>query len=466
MKNYVIIAAILLLILSMPSKADQSGSGSDVELLKAQMERLQKDFEQMLKSYQAEISDLKSDIRRLENELDNQRVLDISEEAISYEDLYDEVPAGGYQAVASASGQGLWQSFNPDISVIGDILGQYSSHENDGDRPDDEFLFRELELDISGVLDPFARADVVIGIHKEFEEEEHEEHEGEEEEEHEHESPRSGHAHDHGYTVDIEEAYLTTLSLPHSLQARVGRMRERFGKVNTTHLHALPWVDYPLVIKNYFGDEGLIGDGAEISWLAPTDDYLELVYEVFNNSNGTSFAGEEYDDFVHLAHAKSLFDFSDTTTLELGGTLATAPNDDSHGKNRTWLEGLDLTLKWRPLEEGLYKGLTWQSELLLSQKDTHEGQVDSWGMYSSLEYQFARRWKTAFRYDYSEFPDFENFREHGLSAYLTFMQSEFVFWRFGYMFVDRNFDDPVDDDEHLLWVQLDFGLGPHRAHQY
>jgi len=238
------------------------------------------------------------------------------------------------------------------------------------------------------VLDPFARADVVVAIHREFEHGEHEHEDGEEE--HEHESPRSD-VHEHGYTVHIEEAYLTALSLPYGLQARAGRIREQFGKTNPIHLHALPWFDYPLVTKNYFGPEGLMGDGAEISWLAPTENYLELVYEIFNNSNESSFAGEEYDDFVHLVHVKNLFDFSDTTTLELGGTVATAPNDGGHGGSRTWLEGIDLTLKWRPLEEGLYKGLAWQSELLLSQKDTHEGEIDTWGMYSSLEYQFAKR---------------------------------------------------------------------------
>jgi len=350
------------------------------------------------------------------------------------------------------------------------VLAQYTDHENDGDRPDDEFIFRELEINFSGVLDPFARADVVVGIHKDFAHHEHDDEENGDDHEHEHACegrPECEHAHD--YAIDVEEAYLTTLSLPHGLQARVGRMRERFGKVNAIHMHALPSVDYPLVIKNYFGGHGLVGDGAELSWLAPTRHYLELVYEVFNNSNGSSFAGEHHDDLVHLAHAKNLFELSDSSTIEFGGTIATGPNDDGHGGSRTWLEGLDLTYKWRPLEEGLYKGLSWQSEVLFSQKDTHEGEMDTWGMYSSLEYRLGRRWKTALRYDYSEFPDCEKLHEHGYSAYLTFLQSEYVFWRFGYLFVDRNFDDPVDsgqEDEHLLWVQLNFGLGPHRAHAY
>ncbi|MBI4830741.1 MAG: hypothetical protein HY801_04135 [Candidatus Lindowbacteria bacterium] len=203
-----------------------------------------------------------------------------------------------------------------------------------------------------------------------------------------------------------------------------------------------------------------------MSWLAPTEHYLEFAYEIFNNDNDSSFAGGDHDDVVHLAHAKNLLELSDATTIEVGGTLATAPNNGGHGANRTWLEGMDLTVKWLPPEKSLYRGLTWQTEALLSQKDAAEGEQDTWGLYSSLEYRLSRRWKAAARYDYSEFPDFEDLREKGYSAYLTFIQSEFVFWRLGYMFVDRNFSDPVDEDEHLVWLQLNFGLGAHRAHEY
>jgi len=458
------IIALLALLVCPPALAQEAASSAEVELLRVELEQFRKELHHLREQHEKEVVELRGRIRELADELEIQLVSREARGEILDEGFHEAVSPEAYQAPAP-SGRGLWQSFNPDISVIGDMVGHVTSHENEhehgSERPDDEFIFRELELNFSGTLDPFARADVVVAIHREFGHEE----DGEEQEDHEHESPRT-HAHEHGYVVDIEEAYLTTLSLPHGLQARAGRIRERFGKVNPTHLHALPWVDYPLVIKNYFGPEGLVGDGAELSWLAPTRNYLELVYEIFNNSNESSFAGEEYDDVVHLARANSLFDLSDTTTLELGGTVATAPNDNGHGGNRTWLEGVDLTMKWRPLEEGLYKGLAWQSELLLSQKDTDEGEIDTWGAYSSLEYQFDRRWKTALRYDYSEFPDFENFRERGISTYLTFMQSEYVFWRLGYMFVDRNFHDPEEEDEHIFWVQLDFGLGPHRAHAY
>jgi hypothetical protein len=459
MKRCLLVPLLIFFFLARASAAAAETHESQLQELQDQIKSLTDTLNQIQASHQEQVQALQSQIEELKQELKLQRRETEEAPEIVYEGIV-EAPSWDPALPSQPGAPPVWQSFNPDISVIGDFLGQYTSHENEGDRPDDEFIFRELEIDFSGMLDPYARADVVVSVERHFEEEDEHEHEDE------HEGPR-GHAHSHGFAVDLEEAYLTALTLPYGLQARVGRMREPFGKVNQVHLHALPWVNYPLMIQNYFGDHGLIGDGVEVTWLAPTSHYLELIYDLFNNSNDSAFAGEEYDDFVHLFRAKNLFALSDSATLELGGTFATAPNDSGHGGSRTWLEGADLTLKWIPPGASLYKGLVWQSEVLLSQKDTEErGQQDTWGMYSSLDYRFARRWTAALRYDYSEFPDFEEFQEHGYSAYLTFLQSEYVFWRLGYMFIDRNFADPVDEDEHLLWVQLDFGLGPHRAHQY
>ncbi|RJP22139.1 MAG: hypothetical protein C4520_08775 [Candidatus Abyssobacteria bacterium SURF_5] len=456
MRTGILFLLVMILFLP-PARTLEAAQDSDLEALRGQVQELRNALEQFRRQHDQEVDTLEQKIQDLTGQLEAERAVRAEEPDIVYEEFYEPPPV--YSPTASAQSLSL-QSFNPDISVIGDFLAQYTSHENEGDRPDDEFIFRELEVNFSGVLDPFARADVTIAVEKEFEEHSHEE------ESHEHDTPGAA-AHEHGFAIDLEEAYLTALTLPYGLQARAGRMREEFGKVNPLHLHALPWVDYPLMIQNYFGGHGLIGDGFEVSWLAPTDHYLELVYGVFNNSNQSSFAGEDYDDFAHLVHMKNLFEINESTTFELGATAATAPNDEGHGGSRTWLEGIDLTLRWLPPQRALYHGLTWQTEFLLSQKDNEErGEQDTWGMYSSLGYRFARRWEGALRYDYSEFPDFEEFHEKGYSAYLTFLQSEYVFWRLGYMFIDRNFADPLDEDEHLLWVQLNFGLGPHRAHEY
>jgi len=334
--------------------------------------------------------------------------------------------------------QGAVQSFNPDISLNVDFLAGYSSRE--GVEREDGFFFRELELGFSGAVDPYTRADIITTI-----------------------SRANGE-----FKADLEEGYLTFLQLPHGLQARLGQFRSEFGRANPIHLHALPWIDYPLVIQRYFGKEGLSGAGGELSWLVPNpwNKYISLTYEIFNNDNDTLFAGSESDDFVHLARLKTFHDLSPASNLEIGASIATAPNDHGHGGNRATIEGIDATYRWKPKGAESYRSLLWQTELMAAQSDQLFGRQNTWGMYTAADYQFAKRWKVGLRYDFAELPQREASRENGYSAYLTFLQSEFVFWRLGYLFTDRTF--PVDGDynEHQLQLQLNYTLGAHPAHKF
>ncbi len=348
------------------------------------------------------------------------------------------------------------QNFNPEISLIADFVGHYDSRE--GGELDDQWSFRELEIGISGSVDAHSRADVFLGIHKA-----HEEHD----EEHEEREP--GHAaHGSHYEVHIEEAYLTLLDLPWDLQAKAGKFRAKFGQANTRHLHALPWVEYPLVVRNYFGPEGLAGEGVSVSWLVPNpcDKYIELTYESLRNDDGNMFAGDEADDFIHLAHLKIFHDLNADSTLEVGLSAATAPNDHGHGGRRTWMEGIDLTYKWRHPKKGLYKAFAWRTEVIAAQKELSDRQENSFGLYTAADYQFARQWAVGGRYDFSQWPENSSLHENAWSTYLTFLQSEFCSWRLGYQYSRRNFDVGGSPDDHQMFLQLSFGLGPHRAHKY
>ena len=408
-----------------------------LEALEDRHARERREFEQTLSELRAEIDHLKG--QGLAAEL-TEEVGGVDEED-ELDDLLQELSGEGVPAEARSgfveSVGRVFQSANPDISINADFVGHYSNRE--GGEFDDEFLFRHFEIGFSGYVDPFTRADIIVGIGR---------HEGE-------------------WHTHLEEAYLTYLGLPWDLQVRAGRFRSTFGRANLRHLHALPWVEYPLVIQNYFGEEGLSGDGVGASWLIPNpwDEYLELTYEIINNDSSL-FAGAETDDFVHLAHLKSFFDLSSAATLEAGFTFATAPNDAGHGGNRTMVEGFDLTYKWRPPEAGRYKSFLWQTEVLAAQADLRGGQETSWGMYTAADYQFARRWVIGTRYDFSQMPYSSSLHEHGYSAYLTFLQSEFLYWRLGYQYTDRNFRVHGDKQEHEVFLQCNFSLGIHPAHAY
>ena len=402
-----------------------------VDALEARHAREREEYEQTILEMKGELDELKGKLAEPEPESQEDEL-----ESLLQELSEAGAPAGERPGLVESVGR-AFQSSNPDISVNADFVGHYSNRE--GGTLDDEFLFRHFEIGFSGNIDPYTRADIFVGIGR----------------------------HDGEWHTHLEEAYLTYLGLPWDLQVRAGRFKSTFGKANPQHLHALPWVEHPLVIQNYFGHEGLSGDGMGVSWLVPNpwDKYIELTYEVINNDSSL-FAGAETDDFVHLAHLKNFFDLSDASTLEAGFTFATAPNDEGHGGNRTMVEGFDLTYKWRPPEAGRYKSFLWQTEVLAAQADLRGGQETTWGMYTAADYQFARRWVLGTRYDFSQMPYSSSLREHGYSAYLTFLQSEYLYWRLGYQYTDRNFRVHGDLGEHELFLQCNFSLGTHPAHEY
>lgn len=115
--------------------------------------------------------------------------------------------------------------FNPDIAVIGDVLGASGPN---AVSPDPALALHESEVSFQAVVDPYARADFFLSFGEEG--------------------------------VNIEEGFLTLTSLPGGLLTKVGKMRAAFGKVNGLHNHMLPWADRPLVVTNLLGGEDGIND--------------------------------------------------------------------------------------------------------------------------------------------------------------------------------------------------------------
>ncbi|MGB7580999.1 MAG: hypothetical protein WBL85_00940 [Sedimentisphaerales bacterium] len=340
------------------------------------------------------------------------------------------------------------QSSNPDISAIGDFIF-HGGPTPRGETPDTiaasktaKAQLREVEFGFSSPVDPYGRADLILSIERQD---------------------------DGSYSPDIEEGYFTYTDLPYDLQARFGKFYSVFGKANTFHTHAMPWVDRPNVIRKFFGEEGLNDGGGEISWLVPNpwDNYMQLTFDLQNNGNDAMFAGDEAHSLMYVTHLKNFFDLDRSSSIEVGESFATGDNDaNTNGGHRSNVEGLDLTYKWRDPQYGLYKSLTWMNEILFSQKEEGDKDtVNSHGMYSSLEYQFNREWSVFGRYDYTQFPDSSRLHETSYTTGLTFHQSEFMFWRLQFEHTDGdNFAGNVNRNE--IWLQADFLIGLHPAHQY
>ncbi len=367
------------------------------------------------------------------------------------------------------------QSDDLQVGAIFDFACDYTRR-RDG-TSSHEAQLRELELSFGARLSPYVRFDAFFGAHRHEHAHHHHghEHEGDKdhEEEHHHEEcatgPLSrGYYLTRGYRLEVEEAFFTFTGLPANLTARAGKFRAAMGWANAQHPHALPWYDYPLVTRNFLGHHNLAGVGAELNWLAPWDrPYTELTYQLFRTSGESYFATENWDDRVHLVHAKNVFDLSPASTLELGASAATGHVGCGDHRRRGLLGGIDLTYKWRPVERGLYRSFAWRTELLCSRLDNEEGERQhAWGIYTAPEYQFARRWAVGARLDYSQLPDDRRLHEKGASLYITFRPNEYCFWRAGVERTTRNFEHDGAKGDTMVFLQLNFGFGAHRAHKY
>jgi len=88
-------------------------------------------------------------------------------------------------------------------------------------------------------------------------------------------------------TVSVEEAYGLVNGLANGVVPKFGRFFSGIGYLNEQHQHAWDFYDAPLAYQTFLG--GQYGtDGAQIKWLAPTDQFLEFGAEI---GNGDSFPG-------------------------------------------------------------------------------------------------------------------------------------------------------------------------------
>ncbi len=321
-------------------------------------------------------------------------------------------------------------TLNPAISVIGDFRAHYVS---DADR-NVNFEMHEVETALNSAVDPYARADFFVSIAQE----------------------------DGEFAFELEEAFLTTLSLPAQLQLKVGKFRSAFGKLNRIHPHALPFIDLPLAYTNYLGEEGLNDQGASLSWLIPNRRfYQEVVFEITRGPDESpSFAVDDGNRLLYAGRLRNFWDLTENATFEIGLSGATGRNEDG---GTTTLGGADFTYIWKPLQFNVYRTLVLQSEAIFARRTTDAGsRINSWGWYGLLRYQFARRWQATLKFDYSDTPDNASHNENATSLTLGFLTSEYQKIELGL----RTAASAEADRFYETIIRAVFVIGAHGAHEY
>jgi hypothetical protein len=338
--------------------------------------------------------------------------------------------------------------FNPDISVIGNFFGKaggVNPFEYGPADPRPAMQLDEAEVAFEAFVDPYAKAKFFLSA-----------------------SPTG---------LEVEEGYAQFVNLPIDVTAKVGKFKALFGKANTWHTHVRPWVDQPLVIHNFFGDEQLADSGISVSKVIPNSfAFVEATGEVLRGDVEDVVEHRNLNDLLYNAHLKAFKDLTEDTNLEVGGSYAhgtQAPNAFYAGGGTNQFAGIDLTYRWKPLVRGNYAGFIGRFEGIVNDRADSDRRLYGW--YASGDYQLGQRWFTGLRLDRADrhtlldstgqpvSADLQRlFTDRGLSATLTFWPSEFSQIRG--QFRRTAYGSARTVNEFLF--QLQFAIGAHGAHTF
>jgi hypothetical protein len=304
-------------------------------------------------------------------------------------------------------------------------------------------------------------------------------------------------------SIELEEAYLVSSSLPANLQVKAGQYFAAFGRQNAQHPHQWAFVDSPIILTRTFGPDGLRNLGAQVSWLAPTPFYSEATLSVMNGQGSTAFSfrnpGEPvngvnrvhgratldrnlsgFQDLLYVPRLSSSFELTANQTLVAGLSAAFGPNETAAQAN-TQIYGADLYWKWKAANsQAGFPFVSWQTEALIQRFEAGADPTPptgplpaetlrDWGFYSQVLWGFKQRWVAGLRGEYADgntgaYDPYDVFRGQRtrVSPDITFYPSEFSKIRLQY-----NYDHgELFGTEHSIWLQVEFLLGAHGAHKF
>ncbi|MEW8525812.1 MAG: TonB-dependent receptor [Candidatus Thiodiazotropha endolucinida] len=375
--------------------------------------------------------------------------------------------------------------FNPDISLILD--GRFGAFDNESDyelpgfmlggeagRGEEGFHLGHNELAISANVDDLFYGKLTAAIA---------DHEGDTE-------------------VELEEAFIETAALGNGVNIKAGRFFSSIGYLNQQHGHAWDFVDAPLIYRGLFGEQ-LIDDGIQVSWVAPTDIYLQLGGELLrgerfpaggasNDGKGAStlFAkiggdlGESHAWQLGLSHWRAEVEERTSGGHHHEGEAEEVPTYSGDSD----VTGIDFVWKWAPLGNASQRNFKLQGEYFIRDEDgdvimddgsespestTYDGEQEGW--YLQGIYQFMPRWRVGLRYDRLESDnkgsDEEVLAEAGLDneghkpERITLM-GDYSHSEFSRLRLQYAKDDSYEDSDNILMLQFVMSLGPHGAHRF
>lgn len=471
--------AAAVLAAGLPSLAC-AASDADLEAIRTQIQSLKQDYDARIRALEGRLKAAEAQAARARSQAAQAKSQ--AEEAKSQTERLAAAPVAPTPAPAPASAtQGL-AAFNPAISAI--LNGQYANLSKDpgqwrmagflqgGDTGPGRrgFSLGESELGFQANVDPLFSGNLIFSI-----------------------TPED--------TVSVEEAYGIYKRAPAGLVPKLGRFFSGLGYLNEQHSHVWDFTDAPLVYQALLGGQYRT-NGLQVTWVAPTDRFLELGGEI---GNSDSYPGNDRDgngagsgvaflrvggdvgfsnswqagiSYLHTG-AKS----RQSAVLDAVGNDATA---SFSGRSDLW--NASFVWKWAPHGDPHYRNFKLQAEYLWRKEagdlalapaplDPPAGEASyssrQSGLYAQAIYQFMPLWRAGLRYDRldpgtvdyatnSPFLATSSFHPRRTTAMVDWTPSEFsrVRFQFGQARLAPGFTD------HELFVQYILSLGAHGAHTF
>ena len=319
----------------------------------------------------------------------------------------------------------------PEIAVVVDGALGYTTLSSDQQAPAALILpqhkawpfLQEVELALQATIDPYVRGDVFLTF-----------------------SPAG---------VAVEEAYLTTLSLPWGLGVKAGEIYSPFGRTSQMHRHQWTFIDQPTSTQRLVGLDGLGGFGGDVSWLAPLPWFAELhlAYQATAPGLGAN------QQLTGVGRLIQYFELSDSATLGVGLSWALF-QAEAPGQTKN-LAGADLYLKFR--DPATRSSVTLQGELYGRQLEEQPFSQARWGGYGQASWRIDRNWEVGARYDNAPAPvAYTGGTQQTWTALASFATSEFFRVRLQPSLVLL----PEGQNGFQGLLSFEFTIGAHAAHPF
>lgn len=358
----------------------------------SELESLRAEIAAMRQAYETKIEQLEGKVEKLEA-----RQNKTAKTLAQTEPAAGEAEHNPVSTPATSRRRTSDNSFNPEIGVI--LHGKYQSFSGnesefagfavgeEAERGKEGLGIDETELNFSASIDDKFRGSTTIALH---------EHDGETE-------------------VEIEEAFVETMALPHGLHAKAGRFFAELGYLNSHHAHSDDFADRPLPNRAFL-DGNYGDDGLQLSAILPTALFTEIGGGIYRGDDFPGGGADGDDIGAWTAYGRIGGDAGMNTSWRLGlSTLQTEGGERSANEGNVIFDGdsglyiADARMVYAPTGNNAERELILQGEYFYRDEDgTYDDQNagsgtviyddHQSGWYLQGVYKFHPQWRVGSRY--------------------------------------------------------------------